>query len=172
MRLNPGYLLKSFLIYSALQRVYFIIVLWANYLESAQVKRFQWTPCCTEVGFTSFLVNPSLFWENTDRKNVTDFLYLVLHLAHKVKCYFRLFSSVLVSVLRTSINMLSKRKSRIYVTWIANSTKLFLSVKGSYAPTPQFCRSCTQWHSVVLLNFACLIQTLLICASAGGALPS
>ena len=61
----------------------------------------------------------------TDRKNVTNFLYLVLHLAHKVT----LFSSVLVSVLRTSINVLSKCKSRNYVTWIANLTKLFLSVR-------------------------------------------
>ena len=60
----------------------------------------------------------------TDRKYVTDFLYLVLHLA----CYFQLFSSVLVSVLRTSINVLSKSKSKNYVTWIANLTKLFLSV--------------------------------------------
>ena len=65
---------------------------------------------------------------NTDRKNVTDFLYLVLHLACKVTCYFQLFSSVLVSVLRTSINVLSKSKSKNYVTWIANLTKLFLSV--------------------------------------------
>ena len=82
----------------------------------------------------------------TDRKNVTDFLYLVLHLACKVTCYFWqgipiatlysylsildfwLFSSVLVSVLRTSINVLSESKSRNYVTWIANLTKLFLSV--------------------------------------------
>ena len=64
----------------------------------------------------------------TDRKNVTDFLYLVLHLACKVTCYFWLFSSVLVSVLRTSINVLSKSKSKNYVTWIANLTKLFLSV--------------------------------------------
>ena len=60
----------------------------------------------------------------TDRKNVADFLYLVLHLAGKVTCYFQLFSLVLVSVLRTSINVLSKN----YVTWIANLTKLFLSV--------------------------------------------
>ena len=59
---------------------------------------------------------------------MTDFLYLVLHLACKVTCYFQLFSSVLVSVLRTSINVLSKSKSRNYVTWIANLTKLFLSV--------------------------------------------
>ena len=65
---------------------------------------------------------------NTDRKNVTDFLYLVLHLACKVTCYFQLFSLVLVSVLRTSISVLSKSKSRNYVTWIANLTKLFLSV--------------------------------------------
>ena len=65
----------------------------------------------------------------TDRKNVTDFLYLVLHLACKVTCYFRLVSLVLVSVLRTSINVLSKSKSKNYVTWIANLTKLFLSVK-------------------------------------------
>ena len=64
----------------------------------------------------------------TDRKNVTDFLYLVLHLACKVTCYFWLISLVLVSVLRTSINVLSKSKSRNYVTWIANLTKLFLSV--------------------------------------------
>ena len=70
----------------------------------------------------------------TDRKNVTDFLYLVLHLACKVTCYFQLFSSVLVSVLRTSINVLSKSKSRNYVTWIANLTKLFLSVYP-----PSFC---------------------------------
>ena len=59
---------------------------------------------------------------------MTDFLYLVLHLACKVTCYFQLFSSVLVSVLRTSINVLSKSKSKNYVTWIANLTKLFLSV--------------------------------------------
>ena len=59
---------------------------------------------------------------------MTDFLYLVLHLVCKVTCYFRLFSSVLVLVLRTSINVLSKSKSRNYVTWIANLTKLFLSV--------------------------------------------
>ena len=65
---------------------------------------------------------------NTDRKNVTDFLYLVLRLAHKVTCYFRLFSLVLVSVLRTSTNVLSKSKSKNYVTLIANLTKLFLSV--------------------------------------------
>ena len=33
------------------QGVYFIIVLWADYLEeSAQVNRFQWTPWCTVVG--------------------------------------------------------------------------------------------------------------------------
>ena len=63
-----------------------------------------------------------------DRNNVTNLLYLVLHLAHKVTCYFRLFSLVLVSVLRTSINVLSKSKSKNYVTWIANLTKLFLSV--------------------------------------------
>ena len=64
----------------------------------------------------------------TDRKNVTDFLYLVLRLACKVTCYFQLFILVLVSVLRTSINVLSKSKSKNYVTWIANLTKLFLSV--------------------------------------------
>ena len=64
----------------------------------------------------------------TDRKNVTNFLYLVLHLACKITCYFPLFCSVLVSVLRTSNNVLSKSKSRNYVTWIANLTKLFLSV--------------------------------------------
>ena len=64
----------------------------------------------------------------TDRKNVTDFLYLVLHLARKVTCYFRLVCLVLVSVPRTSINVLSKSKSKNYVTWIANLTKLFLSV--------------------------------------------
>ena len=68
---------------------------------------------------------------NTDRTNVTDFLYLVLHLPCEVTCYFRLFSSDLISVLRTSINVLSKSKSRNYVTWIANLTKLFLSVKAS-----------------------------------------
>ena len=61
---------------------------------------------------------------------MTDFLYLVLHLTCKVKCYFRLFSSVFVSVLQTSINVLSKSKSRNYITWIANLTKLFTSVYG------------------------------------------
>ena len=61
----------------------------------------------------------------TDRINVTAFLYLVLHLAHKVTCYFQLFSLFLVSVLRTSINVLSKSKSKNYVTL----TKLFLSVQ-------------------------------------------
>ena len=65
---------------------------------------------------------------HTDRKNATNFLYLVLHLARKVTFYFLLFSSVLVSVLRTSINVLSKSKYKNYVTWIANLTKLFLSV--------------------------------------------
>ena len=35
----------------------------------------------------------------------------------------------LVSVLRTSINLLSKSKSTNYVTWIAKLPKLFLSVK-------------------------------------------
>ena len=69
----------------------------------------------------------------TDRKNVTDLLYLVLHLAHKVTYYFQLFSLVLVSVLRTSINVLSKSKSKNYVTWIANLTKLFLSLILSLA---------------------------------------
>ena len=49
-------------------------------------------------------------------------------MACKVTCYFQLFSSVLLSVLRTSINVLSKSKSRNYVTWIANLTKSFLSV--------------------------------------------
>ena len=49
-------------------------------------------------------------------------------MACKVTCYFQLFSSVLLSVLRTSIDVLSKSKSRNYVTWIANLTKLFLSV--------------------------------------------
>ena len=34
----------------------------------------------------------------------------------------------MVSVLTTSINVLSKSKSKNYVTWIANLTKLFLSV--------------------------------------------
>ena len=69
-----------------------------------------------------------IFAVYTDRKNVTDFLFLVLNLACKVTCYFWSFSLVLVSVLRTSINVLSKSKSRNYVTWIANLTKLFLSV--------------------------------------------
>ena len=49
-------------------------------------------------------------------------------MACKVIRYFRLFSSVVVSVLRTSINVLSKSKSKNYVTWIANLTKSFLSV--------------------------------------------
>ena len=66
----------------------------------------------------------------TDRKNVTNFLYLVLHWACKVTCYYQLVSSVLFSVLRTSTNVLSKSKSRNCVTWIPNVTKLFLSVYG------------------------------------------
>ena len=61
---------------------------------------------------------------------MTDFLYLVLHLPCKVTCYFQLISSILVSLLRTSINVLSKSKSRNCVTWIANLTKLFLSVRA------------------------------------------
>ena len=82
---------------------------------------------------------------------MTDFLYLVLHLVCKVTCYFRLFSSVLVSVLRTSINVLSKSKSRNYVTWIANLTRLFLSVFRhtgiqAYASTTKF------WPSTLLLS--------------------
>ena len=60
---------------------------------------------------------------------MTDFLYLVLHLACRVTSYYGLFSSVLVSVLRTSTNVLSKSKSKNYVTWIPNLTKLFLSVR-------------------------------------------
>ena len=67
----------------------------------------------------------------TDRKNVTNFLYLVLHWACKVTCYYQLVSSVLFSVLRTSTNVLSKSKSRNCVTWIPNVTKLFLSVQSS-----------------------------------------
>ena len=67
---------------------------------------------------------------HTDRKNATNFLYLVLHLARKVTFYLQLFNSLLVSVLRTSINVLSKSKARNYVTWISNLTKLFLSVKS------------------------------------------
>ena len=59
-----------------------------------------WTPL--RVGHFT-IVSGHFFanYSNTDRKNVTNFLYLVLHLAGKVTCYFRLFSSVLVSVLRT-----------------------------------------------------------------------
>ena len=67
----------------------------------------------------------------TDRKNVTNFLYLVLHWACKVTCYYQLVSSVLFSVLRTSTNVLSKSKSRNCVTWIPNVAKLFLSVSVS-----------------------------------------
>ena len=75
------------------------------------------------------------FWGTcTDRKNVTNFLYLILRLACKVTCYFWLFSFVLVSVPRTRINVLSKSKSKNYVTWIANLTKLFLSVWGIFGP--------------------------------------
>ena len=59
---------------------------------------------------------------------MTNFLYLVLHWACKVTCYYQLVSSVLFSVLRTSTNVLSKSKSRNCVTWIPNVTKLFLSV--------------------------------------------
>ena len=59
---------------------------------------------------------------------MTDLLYLVLLLTRKITHCFRFFSLVLVSVLRTSINVLSKSKSKNYVTWIANLTKLFLSV--------------------------------------------
>ena len=70
-----------------------------------------------------------MLFSYTDRKNVTNFLYLVLHWACKVTCYYLLVSSVLFSVLRTSTNVLSKSKSRNCVTWIPNVTKLFLSVK-------------------------------------------
>ena len=76
-----------------------------------------------------------------DRKNVTDFLYLVLHLACKVICYFRLFSSVLVGLSTQNqlyINVLLKSKSKNYVTWIANLTKLFLSVRVSRQSPPLF----------------------------------
>jgi hypothetical protein len=55
-----------------------------------------------------------------------------MRLACEITCYFRLFSLVLVSVLRTSINVLSKSKSKNYDTWIANLTKLFLSVHISH----------------------------------------
>ena len=59
----------------------------------------------------------------------TSYMYLVLHLARKVyNMQNQNFSLVLVSVLRTSINVLSKSKSKNYVTWIANLTKLFQSV--------------------------------------------
>ena len=58
------------------------------------------------------LISKCLFGAFTDRKNVTDFLYLVLHLACQVTCYFRLFSLIFVSVLTTSINVLSKSKSK------------------------------------------------------------
>ena len=98
---------------------------------------------------------------------MTNFLYLVLHLARKVTCYFWLFCVVLVSVsltsinvllknksrkyvtsgysvwfwsqylLRTSINVLLKNKSRNYLTWIANLTKLFLSVWKHEKPSPK-----------------------------------
>ena len=112
----------------------------------------------------------------TDRKNVTDFLYLVLHLARKVTCYFRLFSSVLVSVLRTSINVLWKSKSRNYVTWIANLIKLFLSVQfHKYTVSfqcvffPLFMRKCirSNWlskqeHILIILKDLVIINFLLI----------
>ena len=84
---------------------------------------------------------------STDRKNVIDFLYLVLHWSRKVTRYFRLFSSVLVSVLRTSINVISKSKPKNYVTWIANLTKLFLSVLKY-----QLLR---KWKIVQLFSFYC-----------------
>ena len=98
----------------------------------------------------------------TDRKNVTNFLYLVLHLACKVTCYFRLFSLVLVSVLRTSINVLSKSKSRNYVTWIANLTKLFLSVYMYYID--QYCSS-TQFCFRRIIILVCTIKCILHCSS-------
>ena len=102
----------------------------------------------------------------TDRKNVTNFLYLVLHLACKVTCYFRLFSSVLVSVLRTSINVLSKSKSRNYVTWIANLTKLFLSVWPKTSPNLIFCfikknGSLRDFYIMTLVTTACCCCCLL-----------
>ena len=90
---------------------------------------------------------------STDRKNVTGFLYLVLHLTRKVTFYFRLFSSVLVSVLRTSINVLSKSKSRNYIKWIANLTKLFLSVYGM--------QICFQFY----LTFSTATRVVIICKS-------
>ena len=87
----------------------------------AQIFRFLW--------FMPSLGVRSAWYESyTDRKNVTNFLYLVLHWACKVTCYYQLVSSVLFSVLRTSTNVLSKSKSRNCVTWIPNVTKLFLSV--------------------------------------------
>ena len=54
----------------------------------------------------------------------------------------------LVSVLRTSINVLSKSKSKNYVTWIANLTKLFLSVMVcmySSSPVWQLSRNDKMW---------------------------
>ena len=78
----------------------------------------------------------------------------MLHLARKVTCYFWLFSSVLVSVLRTSINVLSKSKSKNYITWIANLTKLFLSV---------YCTYYRAMHGILLCRYLwgiCFVCTL------------
>ena len=50
----------------------------------------------------------------TDRKNVTNFLYLVLHLACKAMCYFHLLIQFAFG-LSTIIDVLSKSKSRNYV---------------------------------------------------------
>ena len=112
----------------------------------------------------------------TDKKNVTNFLQLVLHLACKVTSYFQLFSSGLLSVLRTSINVLSKSKSRNYVTWIANLIKLFLSVQfHKYTVSfqcvffPLFMRKCirSNWlskqeHIFIILKDLVIINFLLI----------
>ena len=116
------------------------------------------------------------YCKSTDRKNLTDFLYLVLYLACKVTCYFWLFSLVLVSVLRTSINVLWKSKSKNYVTWIANLIKLFLSVQfHKYTVSfqcvffPLFMRKCirSNWlskqeHIFIILKDLVIINFLLI----------
>ena len=81
---------------------------------------------------------------------------VVLHLACKVTCYFWLISSVLVSVLRTSINVLSKSKSRNYVTWIANVTKLFLSVYARHHNPLLIWNRSWLWTADFRPNFPCL----------------
>ena len=105
------------------------------------------------IGFGSNFINNMHTTTCTDRKNVTNFLYLVLHLARKVSCFFQLFSSVLVSVLRNNINVLLKSKSRNYVTWIANLTKLFLLVCLLFTPFQE------NIHSSIFTDVLCATKS-------------